>query len=64
MDDEVRVEGVSLDAGVPAILREDDHGVRIAVDLDQDPKDVVRALSALLTERFTSGAWKRSPGEP
>lgn len=60
MDDEVRVDYVPLDEGVPALLREDDRGVRIALDLTQGAEAVRRALGALLTERFTSGDWKRT----
>lgn len=62
MDDEVRVEDVSLDEGVPAILREDARGIRIALDLGQGPEAATKALAALLAERFACGDWKRSLG--
>jgi hypothetical protein len=63
VDDEVRVENVALDEGVPALLWEDAHGVRIALDLTQDAEAITRALTALLAERFATGDWKRSLGE-
>lgn len=58
MDDAVTVEDVELDDDMPAALREDARGVCIAVDLRKGP-EAMRALSALLTERFTSRDWSR-----
>lgn len=60
VDGEVHVEHASLDEGVPAILREDARGVRIAVDWDQGPDAVTRALAALLSERFACDDWQRN----
>ncbi|GAA1405320.1 hypothetical protein GCM10009639_52130 [Kitasatospora putterlickiae] len=52
-----------LDAGEPAALLETPERVIIAID-PADPEAGLRALTALVQERFDSGAWKRNQEPP